>query len=95
MTECRAPFRADMVGSLLRPRPIKEAREKRERGEISAEELTAVEDEEIRKLVAKEEYIGLIGITGNPGGTPVKCGLPVGDLGAGMFCALSEEPAAC
>jgi len=63
MTECRAPFRADMVGSLLRPRPIKEAREQRERGEISAEELTAVEDEEIRKLVAKEESIGLIGIT--------------------------------
>jgi crotonobetainyl-CoA:carnitine CoA-transferase CaiB-like acyl-CoA transferase len=31
---------------------------------------------------------GVMSITGTPGGTPVKCGLPVGDLGAGMFCAL-------
>jgi formyl-CoA transferase len=31
---------------------------------------------------------GVMSITGNPGDSPVKCGLPVGDLGAGMFCAL-------
>jgi crotonobetainyl-CoA:carnitine CoA-transferase CaiB-like acyl-CoA transferase len=31
---------------------------------------------------------GVMSITGTPGGTPVKSGLPVGDLGAGMFCAL-------
>ncbi|MEV5961240.1 CoA transferase [Kribbella sp. NPDC051952] len=31
---------------------------------------------------------GVMSITGTRGGTPVKCGLPVGDLGAGMFCAL-------
>jgi formyl-CoA transferase len=30
---------------------------------------------------------GVMSITGTPGGPPVKCGLPVGDLGAGMFCA--------
>jgi crotonobetainyl-CoA:carnitine CoA-transferase CaiB-like acyl-CoA transferase len=30
---------------------------------------------------------GVMSITGTPGGVPVKCGLPVGDLGAGMFCA--------
>ncbi|MFI5695039.1 CaiB/BaiF CoA transferase family protein [Kribbella sp. NPDC051586] len=30
---------------------------------------------------------GVMSITGTPGATPVKCGLPVGDLGAGMFCA--------
>ncbi|GIH19262.1 CaiB/BaiF CoA transferase family protein [Rugosimonospora africana] len=30
---------------------------------------------------------GAISITGEPDGAPVKCGLPVGDLGAGMFCA--------
>jgi formyl-CoA transferase len=30
---------------------------------------------------------GAISITGEPHGAPVKCGLPVGDLGAGMFCA--------
>ena len=63
MTTLRGPFRADMVGSLLRPQPIKEAREKRERGEISVEVLTAIEDAEISKLVAKEEAIGLKGIT--------------------------------
>jgi 5-methyltetrahydropteroyltriglutamate--homocysteine methyltransferase len=63
MTAAKAPFRADMVGSLLRPQPIKEARERRERGEITAEELTAVEDAEIGKLVAREEAIGLTGIT--------------------------------
>jgi formyl-CoA transferase len=31
---------------------------------------------------------GVMSVTGTPGGTPVKSGLPVGDLGAGMFCAL-------
>jgi crotonobetainyl-CoA:carnitine CoA-transferase CaiB-like acyl-CoA transferase len=30
---------------------------------------------------------GVMSITGTSGGVPVKCGLPVGDLGAGMFCA--------
>jgi formyl-CoA transferase len=30
---------------------------------------------------------GVMSVTGTPGGVPVKCGLPVGDLGAGMFCA--------
>jgi 5-methyltetrahydropteroyltriglutamate--homocysteine methyltransferase len=59
----KAPFRADMVGSLLRPKPIKEARAKREKGAISAEELTAVEDAEIKKLVAKEQAVGLTAIT--------------------------------
>jgi crotonobetainyl-CoA:carnitine CoA-transferase CaiB-like acyl-CoA transferase/enoyl-CoA hydratase/carnithine racemase len=32
---------------------------------------------------------GAISITGEPGGAPVKCGLPVGDLGAGLFCAVA------
>jgi 5-methyltetrahydropteroyltriglutamate--homocysteine methyltransferase len=63
MTAPKAPFRADMVGSLLRPQPIKEAREKRERGELTADELTVIEDAEIGKLVAREEAIGLTGIT--------------------------------
>jgi 5-methyltetrahydropteroyltriglutamate--homocysteine methyltransferase len=63
MATDKAPFRADMVGSLLRPKPIKDARAKRENGTISAEELTAIEDAEIRKLVAKEEAVGLTAIT--------------------------------
>lgn len=59
----RPPFRADQVGSLLRSAALKQAREKRAKGEISAAELTAVEDEEIKKLIAKQEAIGLEGIT--------------------------------
>jgi len=59
----RPPFRADQVGSLLRSAPLKVAREKKAKGEISADELTAVENEEIRKLIAKQEAIGLEGIT--------------------------------
>ena len=42
------PFRADHVGSLLRPAALKDAREKREQGEISAAALTAIEDREIK-----------------------------------------------
>jgi methionine synthase II (cobalamin-independent) len=53
------PFRADMVGSLLRTAPLKDARAKRDKGEITAAQLTAVEDEEIRKIVRKQEEVGL------------------------------------
>jgi 5-methyltetrahydropteroyltriglutamate--homocysteine methyltransferase len=55
----RPPFRADHVGSLLRTVPLKEARAKRERDEISAEDLKAVEDAEIKKIIKKQEAIGL------------------------------------
>src|SRR5947209_3830092 len=57
------PFRADQVGSLLRPAPLKDARAKREAGQISAQELKAVEDAEIKKIIRKHEDIGLQGIT--------------------------------
>ena len=59
----RPPFRADQVGSLLRSAPLKAARDKKAKGEISAAELTAIEDEEIKKLIAKQEAVGLEGIT--------------------------------
>ncbi|MFV0281269.1 MAG: 5-methyltetrahydropteroyltriglutamate--homocysteine S-methyltransferase [Rhodoblastus sp.] len=59
----RPPFRADQVGSLLRSAPLKTAREKRAGAEISAAELTAIEDEEIRKLIARQEAVGLEGVT--------------------------------
>jgi 5-methyltetrahydropteroyltriglutamate--homocysteine methyltransferase len=52
-----------MVGSLLRTAPLKEARERRARGEIDAATLRAVEDAEIAKLIARQEGIGLKGIT--------------------------------
>lgn len=55
----KPPYRADIVGSFLRTAPIKDARAKREKGEITAAQLTAVEDEEIRKLIKKQEEVGL------------------------------------
>ena len=53
------PFRADMVGSLLRPAALKEARARRAAGEIDAAALRTVEDEEIRKVVKRQEEVGL------------------------------------
>jgi 5-methyltetrahydropteroyltriglutamate--homocysteine methyltransferase len=57
------PFRADHVGSLLRPRPLKEARARHEKGEISAIELKAIEDREIAAAIRKQEEIGLRAVT--------------------------------
>ena len=57
------PFRADQVGSLLRSDAIKAARAKRKAGAITAAELTAVEDVEVSKIIAKQEEVGLRAIT--------------------------------
>src|ERR1700687_3854775 len=57
------PFRADHVGSLLRPQELREARAKRGRGEIKAEQLKAVEDRAIKEVIAKQEATGLKGVT--------------------------------
>ena len=59
MQRTKPPFRADMVGSLLRPEPLKEARAKRAAGEITADALRAVEDSEIEKVLAKQAEVGL------------------------------------
>jgi len=59
MQRTKPPFRADEVGSLLRPQKIKEARAKLEKGEISADELRKIEDSEIEKVVHKQASIGL------------------------------------
>ncbi len=59
MTRNKPPFRADVVGSLLRTAPLKEARAKREKGEIGAAQLTEVEDREIEKIIKKQEEVGL------------------------------------
>ena len=63
MPRTKPPFRADHVGSLLRPAALKEARARRERGEISPEELKAVEDREIEKVIRKQEEVGLRSVT--------------------------------
>jgi 5-methyltetrahydropteroyltriglutamate--homocysteine methyltransferase len=57
------PFRADHVGSLLRTRSLKEARARREKGEVSAIELKAIEDREIAAAIKKQEEIGLRAVT--------------------------------
>src|SRR5438270_431268 len=59
MLNTNPPFRADHVGSILRSAPLKDARAKREKGEITAAQLKAVEDTEIKKIIAKQEEIGL------------------------------------
>jgi 5-methyltetrahydropteroyltriglutamate--homocysteine methyltransferase len=53
------PFRADHVGSLLRPAALKEARAKFARREIDTAALKDVEDREIEKVVRKQEEVGL------------------------------------
>jgi 5-methyltetrahydropteroyltriglutamate--homocysteine methyltransferase len=57
------PYRADHVGSFLRPKRLLEARERHARGEITAEALRDVEDDAIREVVSRQEEVGLEGIT--------------------------------
>lgn len=58
-----APFRADHVGSFLRPPAVMDARQRRGDGEITAEELRDVEDEAIAEVVRRQQDVGLHGIT--------------------------------
>jgi 5-methyltetrahydropteroyltriglutamate--homocysteine methyltransferase len=53
------PFRADHVGSLLRPSRLLQAREDYAAGRLAAEQLRAVEDEAIREIVRMQEDVGL------------------------------------
>jgi 5-methyltetrahydropteroyltriglutamate--homocysteine methyltransferase len=57
------PFRADHVGSFLRPRELLYARERFQKGEIGRDQLRAAEDEAIRAIVRFQEGLGLQGIT--------------------------------
>jgi 5-methyltetrahydropteroyltriglutamate--homocysteine methyltransferase len=63
MQRIKLPFRADHVGSLLRSALLREARGRHERDEIGRDALAAVEDEEIVKLVRRQEDIGLKSVT--------------------------------
>ena len=63
MQHTKPPFRADQVGSLLRSAKLKDARARRERGEINAGQLKAVEDQEIEGLIKKQEAVGLKSVT--------------------------------
>jgi len=59
----KPPFRADVVGSLLRPQALKQARSRFEAGQINAEALAQVEDACIREAVSRQEAIGLSAVT--------------------------------
>ncbi|HTT40570.1 MAG TPA: 5-methyltetrahydropteroyltriglutamate--homocysteine S-methyltransferase [Burkholderiales bacterium] len=59
----RPPFRADHVGSFLRPPELLEARDQYKAGSISREQLRAAEDRSIRDIVRYQEDLGLKGIT--------------------------------
>src|SRR3954464_5577332 len=55
----KPPFRADHVGSLLRPQELHEARAKAKKGEITQEALKVVQDRCIREVVALQESVGI------------------------------------
>src|SRR3954463_9860122 len=59
MQRSAPPFRADHVGSLLRTAPLKEARAKHAKREITDAQLAEVEDREIDKIIRKQEEVGL------------------------------------
>jgi len=63
MTYGRPPFRADHVGSLLRPQELLQARERRQSGELSAAALRQIEDRCICDVVKMQEDLGLQSIT--------------------------------
>ena len=63
VTQPRPPFRAEHVGSLLRPAALATARKQHQRGEISARDLLEAEDLAVRDIVRMQEDVGLQSIT--------------------------------
>lgn len=59
----RPPFRADHVGSLIRPQALRDARQAHLDGKLPAAELRALEDGLIREVVAMQERVGLQAVT--------------------------------
>src|SRR5262245_44534948 len=59
MDQSTSPFRADHVGSYLRPPALKDARAQHEKREITDAQLKDVEDREIERLVRRQEEVGL------------------------------------
>ena len=57
------PFRADQVGSLLRPAALAQLRARHKQGEVDAATLRRAEDDAIRDAVRKQEAIGLQSVT--------------------------------
>lgn len=63
MSKVNPPFRADQVGSLMRPKPLLAARQHFVDGDIEAEELREIEDEHITRVIKQQESVGMQGIT--------------------------------
>jgi 5-methyltetrahydropteroyltriglutamate--homocysteine methyltransferase len=63
MEPSRPPFRADHVGSLLRPRRVLEARDRAAKKELTAAQLRAIEDDAIGEVVRRQESLGLRSVT--------------------------------
>ena len=59
----KAPFKADHVGSLLRPESLLNARNEYKDGKITAEQLREVENQEIKRIVDKQIEVGLQAVT--------------------------------
>src|SRR6266581_3905503 len=59
----KPPFRADHVGSLIRPQRLREARQAFLAGNIGREALRAIEDASIREVIALQERVGLQAVT--------------------------------
>ena len=62
-TSVKAPFKADHVGSLLRPESIHKARKDYQEGKITAEQLREIENQEIKRIVEKQVEVGLKSVT--------------------------------
>ena len=58
-----APFHADHVGSLLRPEILKEARHRYQHGQLSPDLLTELENQEIRRIIGRQQELGLSSVT--------------------------------
>ena len=63
LSRTKAPFRADHVGSFLRPESIKKARKELAEGKITKEALREIENVEITRIVDKQIALGYKGIT--------------------------------
>jgi len=63
MSKINPPYRADQVGSLLRPQELLDVREKFQNGQVSADELRAAEDKAITEVIKKQEDVGLQSVT--------------------------------
>jgi 5-methyltetrahydropteroyltriglutamate--homocysteine methyltransferase len=63
VTNAKMPFRADHVGSLLRPKRLADARAMRQTNKISEAEFKGIEEAEIRTVIRKQEEAGLKVVT--------------------------------